>query len=743
MTITVGLHHQLKYSYSRSIILGPHTIGLRPSPHCRTPIQSYSLKISPPEHYLTWLQDVYGNFLARVNFLGPTNYLNVEVALIAQLQTINPFNFLLEDYAINYPFTYPPELAKQLVPFLEITESGSLLQAWVEKHRQKDSYTTNFILELNQQLAQEINYQIRLEAGIQSCEETLGQKIGSCRDTGWLFVQILRYYGLAARFVSGYLIQLTPDIPPGAGPMGPEADQGDLHAWTEVYLPGAGWIGLDPTSGFLAAEGHLPLVCTPDPLAASPVRGTTEPCTSQLDFSVIVSRYEETPRTTKPYTEQQWEKINSLGNTVEASLQRYCVDLTMGGVYIFGGHNPQENSLEWLQNSITLSLTLELRNGSIDLFPPWQELITAIEGWERESGAIAINLHPVSNWAQLVAINTILAAAARQCGLETEKYLLDGRPIPGGCTNIVIAPKQESPFWRRPDLVRSLITYFHNHPSLAAVFGQTPKSHEYLSQLGEMVDGRPEHFLKNNHLTGFDFEQLFSQGGLELRGLAMFPHYQMGLLQMLLLRSLFAWFWETPYTKPLNLGDSPGWEPGDARRACAFAHRFMLPSELEKDLQQVIRDLQQAGYEFELKWFEPFFEFHFPRYGEITRDGVQLELRFAAEKQIQVRLREAMGNSERYVVLCNQRQVPLKSTGVLGEYVGAVRFEKVPQLLFEIVDTREKSIGGCTYYINSPSGHTYEQLPVNRREAESRMVERFVPMGHTPGKITLPPLRLE
>jgi transglutaminase-like putative cysteine protease len=250
------------------------------------------LKIYPQEHYLTWRQDIHGNFLARVNLPTPTEYLKIEVDIIAYLKPINPFDFLLEDYVINYPFAYCYQEQKELAAFLEITESGKMLQEWVEIHRQKDIYTINFVSFINGELAKDISHIIRLEEGIWSCEETLSRKMGSCRDSAWLLVQILRHYGLAARFVSGYLIQLKPDIPPLDGSTILEEDTAGLHAWTEVYLPGAGWIGLDPTSGMLTTEGHIPLVSTPEPSAASPVRGSSEPCESELDFTVIVSRHQ-------------------------------------------------------------------------------------------------------------------------------------------------------------------------------------------------------------------------------------------------------------------------------------------------------------------------------------------------------------------------------------------------------------------------------------------------------------------
>ena len=1031
MSIKVNLNHQLIYSFNRSIILGPHQLGLRPSPHCRTPIQSYSLKIEPQEHHITWQQDLYGNFISKVNFPQSTDKLKIEVDIIAKLQPINPFDFLLASYAEKYPFVYENQLNKELSSFLEITESGKLLQQWVNKNRETEAYTINFITSINQQLSQDINYEIRLEAGIQTCEETLKKKIGSCRDTAWLLVQILRHCGLAARFVSGYLIQLKQDIPSIDGPSGPKSDNADLHAWAEVYLPGAGWIGLDPTSGFFTAEGHIPLVCTPEPTAANPVRGTAEPCESNLEFSVTVSRYQEKPRPTKPYSEAEWQKIDALGREIDEKLQRWGIGLTIGGeptfisiddfespqwrvealgddkrrlagelldrlekrfaknggllhyglgkwypgealprwalgcywrkdgvpiwrdrsliaedsrdyghaekeaeifiqtlvqhlgvnsnciipayevetetsagyvlpilpvlrnenlhwsschwhlpetkLYLLPGDSPLGfrlplSSISWAEdlepeatvdidyppttpslefltapdNSIRVALTTEARQGKVHIFIPpmtsprsYLDLIAAIEDTAKElkipvlvegytapgnagiegfqvtpdPGVIEVNIHPAANWDELVEITTNLYEEARLCRLGTEKYQLDGRRVStGGGAHITIGGKSvsESPLLRRPDLLRSLITYWQHHPSLSYLFSglfvgptsQTPRideaRHESLYELEiafqelpasekvqpELIDRLLRNLLVdvtgNTHRTEFCIDKLFPVenprrqfGLLEFRGFAMPPHPRMRLLQMLLVQGLIAWFWEQPYNQDL------------IRWGTMLHDRFMLPHYLGEDLQRVISDLQSAGFGFKFEWFAPFFEFRFPTVGEMIQDGLQLELRYAIEpwhvlgeestsgstaryvddsmERLQVILRGAMGNSanqdsmgSRYVVLCNGWQVPLRSTGVAGEYVGAVRYrarkygsllhpaiECHSPLVFEIVDGGVgRSLGGCSYYVTPPNGKVYEKFPVNHREAESRVVERFELMGHTSGEVDLSPLRL-
>ncbi|AFY83225.1 DUF2126 domain-containing protein [Oscillatoria acuminata] len=346
MSVKVALNHQKIYRFDRPAVLGPHVLRLRPSPHCRTPIQSYALKITPENHSLYWRQGVGGDFMARVNFPEKSSHLLIQVDLIAELHPINPFDFLVEQYASSYPFTYDEQLAAELQPCLQIQESGPLLTDWVNQLENSNPFITTFIGNLSQKLQQDIAYTVRFEPGIQTCEETLSQRLGSCRDTAWLLVQILRHCGLAARFVSGYLIQLKPDEIPLEGPAGPEADKADLHAWAEVYLPGAGWIGLDPTSGMLTAEGHIPLAAAADPRNAEPVTGSIGPCESELTYAVTVTRIEEQPRVTQPYTAEQWQAITQLGEAVEVQLQAADVRLTMGGEPTFVSQDDRE-STQW------------------------------------------------------------------------------------------------------------------------------------------------------------------------------------------------------------------------------------------------------------------------------------------------------------------------------------------------------------------------------------------------------------
>jgi len=346
MAIRVAINHKTSYTYDRAIHLSPHIFRLRPAPHSRTNVEAYSFKVTPKEHFINWQQDPFGNYQARVVFPEKTTELTIEVEVIANMVVINPFDFFVEEYAEHFPFKYKGELPKELIPYLEIRESGPLLMKWLEGIDKSKKTINDFLVYINQKLNKDINYSIRMEVGVQTCEETLGKALGSCRDSAWLLVQIFRHLGLAARFVSGYLVQLTADIKSLDGPSGPEKDFTDLHAWTEVYVPGAGWIGLDPTSGLFASEGHIPLACTPDYASAAPVVGSRDEAESEFTFSNTVTRIHEDPRVTKPYSEEQWAAINATGEKVDADLLKGDVRMTMGGEPTFVSIDDMEGD-EW------------------------------------------------------------------------------------------------------------------------------------------------------------------------------------------------------------------------------------------------------------------------------------------------------------------------------------------------------------------------------------------------------------
>jgi uncharacterized protein (DUF2126 family)/transglutaminase-like putative cysteine protease len=1071
MGIRVVLHHKTIYNYDRLVTLSPQIVRLRPAMHSRTRVTSYSLRIEPKDHFINWQQDPHGNFLARLVFPNPTRQFSLEVSLAADMTVINPFDFFLEPYAERYPFRYEPLEERDLKPFLEPLPLGPLLEKFLTSVDRRETRVIDFLVHLNQRLQREIRYTIRMEPGTQTPEETLQLASGSCRDTGWLLVQILRRIGLAARFVSGYLIQLKPDVKPLQGPSGANEDFTDLHAWTEVYLPGAGWIGLDPTSGLFAGEGHIPLAATPEPQSAAPVSGLVSECEVDFFHEMSVTRIHEDPRVTKPYTEEQWNSLCEVAAQVEDELAAGDVRLTMGGEptfvsiddmdgeewntaalgpaklrlagdlikrlrasfasggflhfgqgklypgeslprwalscywradglplwndpqwvadpdrdYGFGGAeaqkfaeelarrlsvdpdyvvsayedpmayvlkegqlpinvDPKDNKLddpeerermrrvfergignpvgfvlplqrgygksgpEWqtglwmlrarhlflipgdspigfrlpLQslpweaaeqvrqmwvidpmapsaplpvparhqrrlettatqstvftgNVVRTALAIESRDGRLWVFLPpvsttedYVELITSIEetaatlnmpvlveGYPPpydprlrvikvtpDPGVIEVNIHPASNWRDLVDNTVTLYEQARLSRLGTEKFMLDGRHTgTGGGNHLTLGgtTPSDSPLLRRPDLLRSLIGYWLNHPALSYLFSgvfigptsQAPRVDEtrpdavYELELafnmvtrsnpGEcppwLVDRIFRNLLVdvtgNTHRAEFCIDKLYSPdsstgrlGLVEMRAFEMPPHARMSLAQQLLVRALVAWFWRQPYEeRPIRWGTR-------------LHDLFLLPYFVQQDFEKVIRDLQRAGYAFDASWFAPHAEFRFPVCGRVCYEGVELELRQAIEpwyvlgeepgaggttryvdssvERMQVRVWGLM--NERLAVTCNGRRLPLQPTGTHGDFVCGVRYRAwqpprclhptIPvhtPLVFDLVDIEsQRAIGGCSYHVGHPGGRHHETFPVNSNEAEARRAARFFGFGHTPGPVIVP-----
>jgi len=1084
MAIRVAINHKTVYNFDRSVEVSPHIVRLRPAPHARTPIESYSLKITPKQHFINWQQDPFGNYLARLVFPEPVREMSFEVDIVAEMVVINPFDFFVESYAEHYPFSYPPKLLKELTPYLEITEDGPLLRHWLSGVNRSRQEINNFLVDLNQRLERDIDYSIRMEPGIQTCEETLDKALGSCRDTGWLLVQILRHLGLAARFVSGYLVQLTPDEKPLEGPAGTDHDFTDLHAWAEVFVPGAGWLGLDPTSGLFAGEGHIPLACTPNPVSAAPITGATGKCSVEFQFSNSVSRIHEDPRVTKPYTTDQWEMIQALGRRVDVDLDAGDVRLTLGGEPTFVsiddmesaqwnnaalgknkrdladdlllrlwrrfapggllhygqgkwypgepiprwslncfwrsdgttvwrnpellardgidyGHgpdaarrfaehlaqalglathhlvpgyedslyylwkdssqpvnvdllgtdlkNPDErrrlvellagdlgepagfalplrkdaeddwescswtfrrghmflvpgdspmglrlplDALPWVAEEerdiepvrdlfeprpplgdyygevtrrysrlerqpeahpeyreqepgedgaqgrrrievIHTALCFEARQGCLHVFMPplthlehYLDLVAAIElcadrlgmpvrleGYEPprdwrlrkfavtpDPGVIEVNIHPAHSWDELVENTETLYAEARLARLGTEKFMLDGRHTgTGGGNHVTLGGPSpaDSPILRRPDLLRSLLTYWQHHPGLSTLFSglfigptsQAPRVDEARDEslyeleiaFQQMPSGEvPEPWLVdrllrnllvdisgNTHRSEFCIDKLYSPdsptgrlGLVEFRAFEMPPHARMSLVQMLLLRTLIARFWNRPYRHKL------------VRWGTELHDRFLLPHYVWADLKDVVCDLQQADYPFQLEWLAPFEEFRFPHYGSVSLQDIRLDIngalepwpvlgeetssqgtaRFVDSSVERVQIKVSGLRDERYVIACNGRRVPLRGTGTHSEYVAGVRFRAWhppsalhptigvhSPLVFDVIDSwNGRSIGGCTYHVTHPGGRNYDIFPINAYEAESRRVSRFWDYGHTPGRIQPP-----
>ncbi|HLK50373.1 MAG TPA: transglutaminase family protein, partial [Bryobacteraceae bacterium] len=1045
---------------------------------------AYSLKIEPKPHFLNWLQDPQSNFLARVVFPKPVTFFSVDVDLVAEMTVINPFDFFLEPYAEKFPFRYEDWLCHELAPFRAVRPAGPALTSRLKKIDLRERRVMDFLVDLNQSVQKDVRYLIRMEPGVQTSEETLSLGSGSCRDSAWLLVEVLRHLGLAARFVSGYLIQLKPDLKPLDGAPGPGSDFTDLHAWTEVYLPGAGWIGLDPTSGLLAGEGHLPLAATPDPVSAAPVTGLVSESEVEFTHEMSVTRIHEDPRVTLPYTDQQWERIEALGYQVDTEIQAGDIRLTMGGEPTFvsvddmdgaewntaalgptkrlmaerlidrlrsrfapGGllhfgqgkwypgeplprwalacywrkdgeplwHNrslladetaktdftqldaqhftealaerlgvdpgyanpafedplhylqkerqlpinvdPVDNHLEdtqerervrrvferglstpvgfvlpiqrgWGKNGpewqtglwmlrgqhlflipgdspvglrlplpslpwvapadmpineavdpmvnraplpvpqrrppptetprmqerertqrdrkpekgqsapwiVRTALCIEPRNGRLHIFMPplytaedYVDLLAAIEdtagflgmpvvieGYTPpfdprlnqikvtpDPGVIEVNVHPAKDWKELVDHTVGLYEDARQSRLSAEKFMLDGRHTgTGGGNHFVLGgpTPSDSPFLRRPDVLRSMIGYWLNHPSLSYLFStifigptsQAPRVDEtrqdnlYELEIAFglipgpkqgsvppwLVDRIFRHILAdvagNTHRTEFCIDKLYSPdtstgrlGLLELRGFEMPPHARMSLTQQLLVRGLIAWFWKQPYVQPpIHWGTR-------------LHDQFMLPHFTGQDFRDVLRDLNDAGYQFEAEWFAPHFEFRYPVFGHANHAGIQMEIRQATEpwyvlgeegtpggtaryvdssvERVQVKVDGLVEG--RYVITCNGRRVPLHPTGKNGEWVAGVRYRAwqppsclhptIPvhaPLIFDVADLwTGRSVGGCSYHVSHPGGRNFDNFPVNANAAESRRNSRFSPFGHTPGPMSIPP----
>jgi uncharacterized protein (DUF2126 family) len=346
MTIHIALNHVTRYRYDRAVALSPQVVRLRPAPHTRTEVHAYSLNVRPEQHFVNWQQDPQSNWLARFVFPEKTCELTIEVDLVAEMSVINPFDFFLEPCAEKFPFQYQSAQLGELGGYLKKLPLTPLFKAYLDGIPREPTPTVDFLVALNRKLSKDVRYVIRMEPGVQTPEQTLELASGSCRDAGWLMVQLLRHLGIAARFVSGYLIQLTPDVKSLDGPSGPAQDFTDLHAWCEAYLPGAGWVGLDPTSGLLTGEGHIPLACTPEPSSAAPITGATDTCEVEFSHEMRIERVREAPRVTKPYTELQWQAIDALGRRVDADLAAQDVRLTMGGEPTFVSIDDRDGA-EW------------------------------------------------------------------------------------------------------------------------------------------------------------------------------------------------------------------------------------------------------------------------------------------------------------------------------------------------------------------------------------------------------------
>ena len=700
MPIQVALLHRTSYRFAAPAVLGPHLVRLRPAPHTRTRILGYSLEVGPAAHQLHWQQDPFGNWQARVFFLEPALRLDVTVDLLAEMAVVDPFGFYVEPEASTWPFAYAPDVEVDLWPYLETEPAGPKLQALLETIPRTPAYTVTFLVELNRRLAEEIAYLVRLEPGVQTIEETLELGCGSCRDTGWLLVQLCRQLGIAARFVSGYLIQLAGD-PDGAD--GPAEDIPDLHAWAEVFLPGAGWIGLDPTSGLLAGEGHIPLAASPRPDHAAPITGTAELPSAGFEHEMTVTRIQERPRPLRPFVPEQWAAVEALGRAVDARVAAAGLDLALGR-----GDRPVM-ATDWDGAVATLE----------SLYAGRDPVVYRLDGLPASTAP-----WPVVVEAPFAARPDLLASLVRywQRHPALSFFFSGGRVGPEGP-----APRlDELGAERLADVALALETGAG------------------LGDLSTDALGDP---------AGAELALDAAADRLAIRAFGPAPQARMAALEGLLVRALVLRFAQEPCR--LALED----------HGPALHDRFLLPYWLDRDLEAVLAELAAFGFAFEASWFEAQRGFRLPLIGSVEVMGVRIELRAALEPvqllacgatgvrliddsldRLEVRV---VGDlHDRQVVTCNGWALPLAPTPD-GAEVAGVRFRarSLPRLLhptvgvvtpltFDLVDKAlGRSLGGCRYHVGKPDGGVFDAAPVNDLAAEPRRLARFEAMGHTAGML--------
>lgn len=349
------IQHRSHYHYPRPAHLGSHTLRLRPTAHAKARIETYRLLIDC-EHTLRWQQDPYGNHVAKVHFPAetPTSSLDVLVELTVDVRPVNPFDFLLDDIAEETPFAYPASLKHELTPFLHLDDPAFFRgprYRELSESLPRTGTTIDLITELNAAVARTVRYVIREQTGVYTPEECLVAGQASCRDSAVLLTALMRERGLAARFVSGYLVQLTDEGMLPDQPKGVTRDVVDLHAWCEVYLPGAGWVGLDATSGLLAGEGHIPLCGASVPALAAPLEGTSDTPADEVSFSMLVGRLGHEARPTTPYPDEIWSLLQAAGDRADAALEGAGVRLTMGGEPTFNARDDAELP-EWSSEAL-------------------------------------------------------------------------------------------------------------------------------------------------------------------------------------------------------------------------------------------------------------------------------------------------------------------------------------------------------------------------------------------------------
>jgi uncharacterized protein (DUF2126 family) len=321
MSVRVGITHSMLRRFERPVLLSTHWLRLRPAPQTRARITAYSLAVQGGPHYLNWVRDPFENYLARLDVSEPVSTLGLELDLIAELEPINPFDFLSEPDAAQHPFAYPPQLRKELASYLQVTAPGPRCQAWLETLDRAPASTVERLDEVNRRVHAAHGLTATAVPGPVDLEAFLERRTGSCWDAAWLLTLSLRHLGLAARFACGYRIVLAKE----SG----DQDAVSLHTWSEAYIPGAGWIGLDPEAGVFTTEGYIPLACAPDPLHVVPFVGERE-AGEKMEGEALRVRRLDPLDASWPFTDAQWADVQALGHVVERDLEGQGLKLTLG-----------------------------------------------------------------------------------------------------------------------------------------------------------------------------------------------------------------------------------------------------------------------------------------------------------------------------------------------------------------------------------------------------------------------------
>lgn len=775
----VRIKHTTRYLYDELVTLGPHVVRLFPANHLTSELLTYNLSTNPSADQ-RWQTDAWGNRLCRLTFDGvePAADLTITVDASFDLRPVNPFDFFVDDGVAQLPIEYSEETQQEFAPFLTQQALDDSVREWMEKTPPSGG-VIDFLVALNQQVASDIGHIIRLEPGLQTPAETLAMGKGSCRDSAWLLCSVLRARGFIARFVSGYLIQLKDEgnIPGLA--RGMDKDVLDLHAWAEVFLPGAGWIGFDATSGLLCSEGHIPLSSATQPSFAAPLAGSfgtkdSSGVGSSLSYTMEVERIGHQPRPRKPYTDQQYVALLAAGDHVDARLDAAGVTLTTTSAPTWTSRE-RPGAPEWTSEILGstklaqgrrfvdhirerapgYAVVLHANNEHID-----PHNVAVDDDANTESRLARIDVIPAPGVLKVrfpvqprtrgyAEIMQMLAEAAASAGLSSERFQLDGRSVgPGGGNHITLGGGEtgESIFLQRPDVLASLVAFTINHPALSYFFAGV--------------------FVRQS-IQAPSLDDVGGRGFVELPAFEMPPNERMATAQVFLMRALITAFIETPYDEPLT------------QWGARLHDRFMLPTLLWNDLLDILDYLDRAGIPCDSAWFDAFLECRFPVMGRMSADGVEIQIRPALEPWSMLKQDRTADSTvgywdtsmerielvvrgfgeERHQLVVNGVQIPLHGTRDEGVRVAGVKFRAwIPQasvpspralgepdalsehnlrldhpLKIDLLDmSQQRSIAGAAYHVWHPNGQAFEQPPLTEFEAAARRNSRFTRNRHMP-----------